>query len=172
MVAVPLSWTARPAADRRRSARVDRHDGTRQPELGRRAHSGELLKLRIVASRRSIQRYRRGPARPAGQSWRTFLANHRPRVWAADLLTVQTLTFKTLYILLFVSHDRRELVHANVTASPTAGWVWRQLIAATPWAARPASWCATATRSTAATSCRGPAGSASRRSSHRSGRAG
>jgi transposase InsO family protein len=66
-----------------------------------------------------------------------FLRNHRPSIWAADLLTVQTLTFKTLYVLAFVSHARRELVHLNVTANPTAAWVWRQLIAATPWGGVP-----------------------------------
>jgi putative transposase len=58
-------------------------------------------------------------------------------VWAADLLTVQTLTFWTLYVLVFVSHARCELVHPNVTASPTAAWVWRQLVAATPWGRAP-----------------------------------
>src|SRR5205085_932563 len=50
-----------------------------------------------------------------------------------DLLTVRTLTFRTLYVLVFVGHARRELVHLNVAASPTAAWVWRQLIQATPW---------------------------------------
>jgi transposase InsO family protein len=50
---------------------------------------------------------------------------------------VPTLTFKTLYVMLFVTHDRRELVHANVTARPSAAWVWRQLIAATPWGRMP-----------------------------------
>jgi len=39
--------------------------------------------------------------------------------------------------LLFVSHARREVVHLNVTASPTAAWVWRQLIEATPWGRTP-----------------------------------
>jgi transposase InsO family protein len=58
-------------------------------------------------------------------------------VWAADLLTVQTLTFKTLYVLVFIAHSRRELVHVNVTANPTAAWVWRQLIQATPWGNKP-----------------------------------
>jgi putative transposase len=58
---------------------------------------GELLKLGIAVSNRSIRRCRwRGPHRPTGQSWRTFLVNHRPCIWAADLLTVQTLTFRTL----------------------------------------------------------------------------
>jgi transposase InsO family protein len=35
-----------------------------------------------------------------------------------------------------ISHGRR-LVHLNVTAHPTAEWVWRQLIAATPWGDQP-----------------------------------
>jgi putative transposase len=28
-------------------------------------------------------------------------------------------------------------VHVNVTANPTAAWVWRQLIEATPWGYKP-----------------------------------
>jgi transposase InsO family protein len=86
-----------------------------------------------VVSKRSVQQYRRrGPARPPSQAWRAFLRNHRASIWAADLLTVQTLTFRTLYVLVLVGHGRRGLVHLNVTASPTAAWIWRQLIAATP----------------------------------------
>jgi transposase InsO family protein len=104
------------------------------PSWGAERIRGELLKLGIAVSKRSIQQYRRrGPAAPPSQSWRTFLRNHRASIWAADLLTVQTLTFRTLYVLVFVGHGRRELVHLNVTASPTAAWVWRQLIGATPW---------------------------------------
>ncbi len=38
---------------------------------------------------------------------------------------------------LFVAHGRRALVHVNVTAHPTAAWVWRQLVDATPWGRRP-----------------------------------
>ena len=82
---------------------------------------GELLKLGIVVSNRSIRRYRWcGPAQSRGQTWRTFLSNHAHHLWAADLLTVPTLTFKALYVLVFIAHGRRELVHINVTASPTA----------------------------------------------------
>jgi transposase InsO family protein len=99
---------------------------------------GELLKLGMIVSNRSIRRYRwRGPARSPSQTWRTFLANHAYHLWAADLFTVTTLTFKTLYVLVFIAHGRRELVHVNVTANPTAAWVWRQLIEATPWGTRP-----------------------------------
>jgi transposase InsO family protein len=108
------------------------------PRWGAERIRGELLKLGIAVSKASVQRYRRrGPARPPRQSWRTFLRNHRPQIWAADLLTVQTLAFRTLYVLVFVGHARRELVHLNVTASPTAAWVWRQLVAATPWGRTP-----------------------------------
>jgi putative transposase len=99
---------------------------------------GELLKLGITVSKRSVQRYRqRGPAHPPSQTWRTFLANHAQAIWAADLFTVQTLTFRTLYVLLLITHGRRELVHVNVTAHPTAAWVWRQLVEATAWGRRP-----------------------------------
>jgi transposase InsO family protein len=99
---------------------------------------GELLKLGVVVSNRSIRRYRwRGPAGSPSQTWRTFLRNHAHHLWAADLFTVPTLTYKTLYVLVFIAHGRRKLVHVNVTANPTAAWVWRQLLGATPWGHKP-----------------------------------
>jgi transposase InsO family protein len=99
---------------------------------------GELLKLGIIVSARSIRRYRRRRhSSPPSQSWRTFLANHADAIWAADLFVVQTLTFQTLYVHFFVSHRRRQLGHFQVTAHPAAAWVWRQLIEATPWNCKP-----------------------------------
>jgi transposase InsO family protein len=108
------------------------------PAWGAERIRGELLKLGTAVSKASVQRYRRRrPTCPPSQSWRTFLRNHRSRIWVAAQLTVQTLAFRTLYVVVFVGHARRELVHLNVTASPTAAWVWRQLIAATPWGGAP-----------------------------------
>ena len=111
------------------------------PLWGSERTRGELLKLGIAVSKRSIQQYRqRGPVRPPrqpSQTWRTFLFNHRLQLWAADLLTVHTATFHTLYVLWFIAHDRRELLHVNVTAHPTAAWGWRQLVEATAWGRRP-----------------------------------
>jgi putative transposase len=99
---------------------------------------GELLKLGIAVSNGSIRRYRwRPPDRPPSQTWRTFLRNHAPQIWAADLFTVPTLTFRALFVLFFITHDRRELIHVRVTAHPTAAWVWRQLIEATAWGRQP-----------------------------------
>src|SRR5918997_2798422 len=108
------------------------------PAWGSERIRGELLKLGIPVSKRSVQRYRRrGPARPPSQTWRTFLANHAHAIWAADLCTVQTLTFRTRYVLAVIAHGRRDLVHLNVTAHPTAAWVWRQVVEATAWGKRP-----------------------------------
>jgi transposase InsO family protein len=99
---------------------------------------GELRKLGIAVSNRSVRRYRwHGPGRPPSQTWRTFLANHAHALWAADLCVVHSLTFRTLYVLLFIAHGRRELVHLAVTTQPTAAWVWRQLVEATAWGRRP-----------------------------------
>jgi len=135
-------WTSRhPGGRPRVSAEVRQLIATMSQEnrlWGTERIRGELLKLGIVVSNRSIRRYRwRGPVRPPSQTWRTFLANHAHHLWAADLLTVPTLTFKTLYVLVFIAHGRRELVHVNVTANPTTAWVWRQVIEATPWGRTP-----------------------------------
>ncbi|MDQ3699707.1 MAG: integrase core domain-containing protein [Chloroflexota bacterium] len=138
-------WKARPRCGRPRLSPEVREliavMARDNPLWGSERIRGELLKLGIVVSKRSVQQYRqRGPARPPGQPsqvWRTFLSNHRPQLWAADLLTVHTATLRTLYVLLFIAHDRRQLLHVNVTAHPTAAWVWRQLIDATAWGRRP-----------------------------------
>jgi transposase InsO family protein len=108
------------------------------PRWGSERIRGELLKLGLAVSKRSIQRYRRrGPAHPPSQAWRTFLANHARAIWAADLCTVHTLTFKTLYVLVLIAHGRRELVHVAVTTHPAAAWIWRQVVEATAWNRRP-----------------------------------
>ncbi len=47
------------------------------------------------------------------------------------------MTFRTLYVLFFITHGQRELLQVIVTAHPTAAWVWRQLVEATAWGRRP-----------------------------------
>ena len=41
----------------------------------------------------------RPPAAPRSPRWRTFLRLHAPHIWATDLFTVQTLTFRTFYVV-------------------------------------------------------------------------
>ena len=48
-----------------------------------------------------------------------------------------TLTLNTLYVFFFISHRRRRIEHVNVTRHPTADWVWRQVLEATPWGQAP-----------------------------------
>ena len=99
---------------------------------------GELRKLGFEVSAESVRCYRRSALRrPPSQTWRTFLRNHAPHIWAADFFTVPTVTFHTRYILFFITHERRGLAYLNVTTHPTAEWVWRQLMAATPWGLQP-----------------------------------
>src|SRR5437588_484445 len=99
---------------------------------------GELLKLGIVVSNRSIRRYRWRLFRPGdSQRWRTFLSNQLRGIWAADLFVVQTVTFRTLYVFFCINHKWRDLIHLNVATSPIAAWIWHQLLEATPWGRRP-----------------------------------
>ena len=66
------------------------------------------------------------------QTWRTFLANHMDVSAACDFFTVPTLTFKLLYVFVVLSHDRRRILHVNVTEHPTAEWTAQQLTEAFP----------------------------------------
>jgi putative transposase len=136
------SWKSRTAPGRPRlSAEVRELIGTMSRDnrlWGTERIRGELLKLGIVVSKRSIRRYRWCKPTPGGsQTWRTFLSNQLRGIWAADLLVVHTINYRVLYVLCFISHDRRELIHFNVTSNPTAAWVWQQLIEATPWGRQP-----------------------------------
>ena len=102
---------------------------------GARRSMNELHSLGVEVSRSTVDRYR--PPRSPSPNWRTFLRLQAPHIWASDFFTVQTLTFRTLYVFSIVAHERRQIVHWNVTAHPTAPWVWRQLLAATPWGQQP-----------------------------------
>ncbi len=91
---------------------------------------GELLKLGIEVSEATVSKYmikRRGPP---SQAWRTFLENHAKEIVALDFFTVPTLTFRILFVLIILSHDRRRILHVNVTEHPTAAWTARQLVEA------------------------------------------
>ena len=89
---------------------------------------GELLKLGFDISESTVLRYmpKKAP-RTTKQRWKTFLKNHSAQIVSVDFLVVPTITFKLLYVLVFLSHDRRRIVHFNVTGHPTAQWSAQQL---------------------------------------------
>ena len=46
---------------------------------------------------------------------------------ATDLFVVPTVTFRLLFVLVILAHDRRRIVHVAVTEHPTAAWTAQQL---------------------------------------------
>ena len=82
---------------------------------------------------RYIKNIRKHPSDKQRQSWKTFLKNHRKGLWAIDMLVVPTICFKVLYVLILVSHDRREIKHFAVTTNPYSSWVIQQVREATPF---------------------------------------
>jgi putative transposase len=98
---------------------------------------GELLKLGIEVSQATVSKYMRHPNKPPSQTWRTFLSNHKECLAAIDFFTVPTAGFRVIYVFIVLSHDRRQVVHFNVTEHPTAQWTARQLVEAFPFDSAP-----------------------------------
>jgi putative transposase len=94
---------------------------------------GELLKLGIDVSQATVAKYMLKHRKPPAQTWRTFLENHVKQLVSVDFFVVPTLSFRILYVFLVMTHDRRRIVHFNVTEHPTAEWIAAQLLPAFPW---------------------------------------
>jgi hypothetical protein len=72
---------------------------------------GELLKLGIEVSQATVSKYMVRHRKPPSQSWKTFLENHASELVSLDFLTVPTATFRVLYVLVILGHDRRQIRH-------------------------------------------------------------
>ena len=94
---------------------------------------GELLKLGINIGESSVSKYMVRSGKPPSQTWRTFLENHAQQLVSIDFFTVPTIRFQVLYVFLVLAHDRRRILHFNVTAHPTAEWTGQQLREAFPF---------------------------------------
>ena len=97
----------------------------------------ELLLLGHVVAESTVAKYIVREPKPPSQTWRTFLANHAGQIAAIDFFTVPTVTFRVLYVFLVLRHDRRRVVHFNVTTSPTAQWTAQQIVEAFPFEEAP-----------------------------------
>lgn len=98
---------------------------------------GELLKLGIEVSQATVAKYmvrRQGAPSP---SWRTFLRNHAEGIAAIDMFVVPSATFRLLFVMLILVHDRRKIACFDVTQYPTAAWLSRQVTEAFPWDTAP-----------------------------------
>ena len=98
---------------------------------------GELLKLGIEVSQATVAKYmvrRRGTPSP---TWRSFLRSHADGIAAIDMFVVPSATFRLLFVMLILAHDRRRVERFDVTEHPTAGWLSRQVTEAFPWDTAP-----------------------------------
>jgi putative transposase len=101
---------------------------------------GELKMLGFDISERTVLRWmRKAPRNPEpAKRWAAFLTNHREAIAAMDFFTVPTLNFGILYCFFVIAHDRRQVLHCNVTKHPTSAWVIQQLREAFPFDSAPA----------------------------------
>ena len=133
-------WRSRPGRPGRPRIDSELRDLIRQmarenPTWGAPRIHGELLMLGFDIAERTVSRYM--PRRPAPgdvvERWKVFLRNHQEAIVGMDFFTVPTATFDILYVLVFVHHARRRVVHLAVTKWPTAAWVVQQRREAFPF---------------------------------------
>jgi transposase InsO family protein len=93
--------------------------------------------LGIDVGERSVALYMIRSRKPPSQTWRTFLDNHLRQLVAVDFFVVPTLTFRVLFVFIVLTHNRRRILHFNVTSHPTAEWTAQQIREAFPWDTAP-----------------------------------
>ncbi len=101
-----------------------------------RIHS-ELLKLGVTVSQATVAKYMVRHRKPPSQTWRTFLTNHVSQLASVDFFTVHTIWFEIVFVFIVLSHDRRRILHFNVTTHPTAEWTAQQIVEAFPFDSAP-----------------------------------
>ena len=77
---------------------------------------------------------RRGTPSP---TWRSFLNNQAQGIAAIDMFAVASVSFRLLYVMIILGHDRRKIIRTAVTEHPTAAWLSRQVTEAFPWDTAP-----------------------------------
>jgi putative transposase len=100
---------------------------------------GELLKLGVKVSKRTVQRHMRAvrKGKPGGQRWSTFLRNHAGETWACDFLQAYDVFFRPIFALVFIELATRKVMLAATTRFTSQAWVTQQLRNVTPFGAAP-----------------------------------
>ena len=97
----------------------------------------ELAKLGIEVAKSTVEKYRPRRDGPPSATWRTFLDQHLRDLVSIDFFIVPTVTCRVLFVFVILAHDRRRIVHFNVTEHPTAQWTAQQLVEAFPFDSAP-----------------------------------
>ena len=98
---------------------------------------GELLKLGIEISQATVAKYMIRRRRRPSPTWRSCLLNQAQGIAAIDMFVVAAASFRLLYVMIILAHDRRKIVRFDVTPHPTAEWLSRQVTEAFPWDTAP-----------------------------------
>ncbi len=137
-----ISKVRRPVGRRQTSKEVQElifRTVVENPTWGAPRIHGELLMLGFDISERTICRWMEWELRNPEpvKRWLTFLRNHREAIAAMDFFTVPTITLSVVYCFLVISHDRRRILHVNVTKHPTSLWIVQRLREAIPFGSAP-----------------------------------
>jgi hypothetical protein len=114
------SWArkpGRPPIEREIRNLIRRMSGE-NPTWGAPRIVSELALLGHDAAEQTVSKYMVRTRKAPSQTWRTFLDNHVPEIAACDFFTIPTVTFRVLYVFIVLRHDRRQVVHFNVTTNP------------------------------------------------------
>jgi transposase InsO family protein len=105
---------------------------------GQRGIRAELARLGYKVSARTVAKYMRRPhGREPSPGWWIFLKQHAGKIRACDLISVQTILFRTFHVFFVIRHASREVVHVQVTQHPTAGWAAQQIVVCCAWDRKP-----------------------------------
>ena len=75
----------------------------------------ELKKLVIDVAKSTVERYQPKGLRPGSPGWRVFLRLHAKEFAAMDFFVVPTAGHRVLLVLIILGHERRRVLHFNVT---------------------------------------------------------
>jgi hypothetical protein len=94
---------------------------------------GELHKIGIDVAKSTVEKYQPKVRKSPSPTWKVFLKNHVKDLVSCDFFIVPTVTYKVLFVFVILAHDRRRIVHFNITEHPTAQWTAQQIVEAYPW---------------------------------------
>jgi transposase InsO family protein len=61
------------------------------------------------------------------------------KTWWRVISYCSTASFKVLFVFIMLAHERRRIIHFNITEHPTAQWTAQHIVEALPWETAPRS---------------------------------